>query len=60
MHLPDDGVDALATRSDWVLLTTDTQLLARPELAGHAQRIEPRRDWRLWTDAFNNLVQGLK
>ena len=25
-----------------------------------AQPIEPRRDWRLWTDDFNNLVQVLK
>ncbi len=60
MHLPDGGLDAMATRSDWVLLTTDVRLLARPELAGHAQEIVARRDWRLWTDAFNNLVQVLK
>ena len=60
IHIPDDGVDAMATRSDWVLLSTDARLLARPELADYAQEIAPRRDWRLWTDDFNNLVQVLK
>ena len=30
------------------------------ELAEFATEIKPRRDWRLWTDDFNNLVQVLK
>jgi spermidine synthase len=60
IHIADEGADALATRSDWMLLSADAQLLARPELAEHTREIVPRRDWRLWTDDFNNLVQVLK
>ena len=60
IHVPDEGADPVASRSDWMLLSTDTALLARPELAVHARKIAARPDWRLWTDAFNNLVQVLK
>jgi SAM-dependent methyltransferase len=56
----DDGEANYASKSDWVLLSRNTGLLNRPELADHATPIEPRRDWRLWTDDFNNLVQVLK
>jgi spermidine synthase len=60
IHIPDDGEAALGNRSDWMLLSTNTELLAKPALAERAQDIAPRRDWRLWTDAFNNIVQVLK
>ena len=60
IHIPDEGADPLATRSDWMLLSENAELLAHPELAAHARAIESRPDWRLWTDAFNNLVQVLK
>jgi hypothetical protein len=60
IHIPDDGEAALGNRSDWMLLSTNTELLARPALAERAKDITPRRDWRLWTDAFNNIVQVLK
>ena len=45
-----------------MLLPPDTavQILDKPELAGFATEIAPRRDWRLWTDDFNNLIQVLK
>jgi SAM-dependent methyltransferase len=60
IHIPDPGEDTLASRSDWVLLSADGALLAKPDLADHAVPIKARPDWRLWTDAFNNLVQVLK
>jgi SAM-dependent methyltransferase len=60
IHIDDDGASAGSARSDWLLLSEDAALLARPELAEFAQPIEPRRGWRVWTDDYNNLVQALK
>ena len=60
IHIADDGAGTMASRSDWVLLSEDAGLLAKPELADYAVPIVPRPDWRLWTDDFNNLVQVLK
>ena len=60
IHIADDGPGSLASRSDWLLLSENEALLDRPELADFASAIEPRRDWRLWTDDFNNIVQVLK
>ncbi len=60
IHIADPGEDVLSSRSDWVLLSTDGALLAKSDLADHAAPIRDRPDWRLWTDAFNNLVQVLK
>ena len=56
----DDGADVLANRSDWVLLSKNTALLANPQIAGAATPIVRRPDWRLWTDDFNNLFQVLR
>ena len=53
----DDGNDALASRSDWVLVSANRALLASPRIAEAASAITPRPDWRLWTDDFNNLWQ---
>ena len=61
LRIDDDGDDnALASRSDWILLSDDAALLADPQLADAATTIEPRPGLRLWTDDFNNLVQVLK
>jgi SAM-dependent methyltransferase len=60
LWIADDGEGTLASRSDWVLLTTNSALLEHPRLAEAAQPIAQRPDWRLWTDDFNNLVQVLK
>jgi SAM-dependent methyltransferase len=61
IHIADDGEDNThASRSDWVLLSDSRELFDRPALADAAKNIEPRPDWRLWTDDFNNLVQVLK
>ena len=56
----DDGVDVLASRSDWVLVSMNKALLASPQIAGAATPIVRRPDWRLWTDDFNNLFQVLR
>jgi SAM-dependent methyltransferase len=53
----DDGNDVLASRSDWVLVSNNRALLAKPRIAEAATEITPRPDWRLWTDDFNNLFQ---
>ena len=60
IHIPDEGEDSLASRSDWMLLSENAELLAAPQLAEFAIPIVARPDWRLWTDDFNNLVQVLK
>lgn len=58
--ISDQGETNLSSVSDWVLLSSDPEALAKPGIADAATPIEPRRDWRLWTDDFNNLVQVLK
>jgi hypothetical protein len=58
--IADDGQGSMSSRSDWVLVGTNRELLASPRLAEASAPIEPRPDWRLWTDDYNNLVQVLK
>ena len=58
--IPDPGADVLASKSDWVLVSNNTALLANPRIAGAATPIHERPDWRLWTDDFNNLFQVLR
>jgi hypothetical protein len=58
--IADDGESDLASRSDWVLLSANKDFLNKPQISKHATPIVPRRDWRIWTDDFNNLVQVLK
>ena len=60
IHIADDGEDSLASRSDWLLLSDRRASLAYPALTDAATEVEVRKDWRLWTDDFNNLVQVLK
>jgi hypothetical protein len=56
----DEGEDPLASRSDWVLLARDGNILDRARIAEAATEIVRHPEWRLWTDDFNNLVQVLK
>ena len=56
----DEGDGGMSSRSDWILLSADPEALKKPLIAEATTPIEPRRDWRLWTDDFNNLVQVLK
>ena len=55
------GEDAEAySRTDWVLVSADRELLQRDEIQHAAAPIASHPDWRLWTDDFNNLFQILK
>ena len=50
----------LTSTSDWVLVSDSAGSLAVPLIAEVAKPIQPRGDWALWTDDFNNIVQVLK
>jgi SAM-dependent methyltransferase len=56
----DEGDDALANRSDWVLVSSNRQLLESPRIADASTPIEAHPEWRVWTDDFNNLFQVLR
>ncbi len=56
----DDGDDAMASRSDWVLLSDSAAALAKDPIKEAATPIPAHPEWRLWTDDFNNVVQVLK
>jgi hypothetical protein len=49
----DDG----STTSDWVLLTRHKPFILRPEIVMATEPVAPQPGWRLWTDAYNNLLQ---
>lgn len=55
-----DTPEGPASSSDWLLLSDRRASLDKPELTEAAKEVEVRKDWRLWTDDFNNLVQVLK
>ena len=56
----DDGESALASRSDWVLVSNNRALLASTRIADAATPIEVHKEWRVWTDDFNNLFEVLR
>jgi SAM-dependent methyltransferase len=58
--IPDDPDDPMASRSDWVLLTSAGDVLDRPLVTELATPIKSHPEWGLWTDDFNNLFQVLK
>jgi SAM-dependent methyltransferase len=58
--IADNGEPPMGSRSDWVLLSDREETLDAPLIDEAAETIEPRPDWRLWTDDFNNIVQVLK
>ncbi len=60
IHVADEAESTGASRSDWLLLADRRESLDRPALTEAATEVEVRKDWRLWTDDFNNLVQVLK
>ncbi|MCC6196230.1 MAG: fused MFS/spermidine synthase [Burkholderiales bacterium] len=60
LWIDDSGADPLANSSSWVLLASDPNRLADPRLVEAGSEIGARRDWRVWTDDFNNIVQVLK
>ncbi len=60
LWIDDDGSGTLASSSSWVLVARDPNRLNDPRLVEASSTIQARRDWRVWTDDFNNLVQVLK
>ncbi len=58
--IADSGSDSLASSSDWVLLSDSKAALDAPRIAEAAADIVPRKDWRLWTDDFNNIARVIK
>ncbi len=55
-----DG-DSASAQSVWVLLTRDAELLQNPALANQMDDLRGfRRDIRLWTDDYSNLIQLLR
>jgi hypothetical protein len=60
LWISDDGDLPLANSSSWVLVAKDPVRLSDPKLMEAATNISARRDWRVWTDDFNNLLQVMK
>jgi SAM-dependent methyltransferase len=60
LWIDDPGLEMFGNASSWVLLAKEPARLDDPRLTASATEIKPRRDWRVWTDDFNNLVQVLK
>jgi MFS family permease len=50
----------LLAQAEWVVMTSDAEFFARPEIAGVASMIDEHRSMRLWTDDYNNLLQVLR
>ena len=48
------------TTSDWVLLSRTKKIILRPEIVASTEPVAPQPGWRLWTDAYNNLLQVFK
>ena len=46
--------------SDWVLMTSTRNLCDVPEIKEVAADLRPRKDLRVWTDNYSNLIQILK
>ena len=60
LWIDDPGLEMFGNASSWVLLAKDPSRLNDRRLTDPSSPIESRRDWRVWTDDFNNLVQVLK
>jgi len=60
LWIDDPGTGVLANASSWVLLAKLPGRLADARLTDASFPMPMRRDWRVWTDDFNNLVQVLK
>jgi hypothetical protein len=60
LWIDEPGEETLGNSSSWVLLAKDPARLDDQRLTDPSIPIEERRDWRVWTDDFNNLVQVLK
>lgn len=52
--------DERKSQSNWVLVSRAAAALERPEIESVSLPIIPERDWALWTDDYNNLLQVLR
>ncbi|HET6841409.1 MAG TPA: fused MFS/spermidine synthase [Candidatus Angelobacter sp.] len=46
--------------ADWVLITSDEEFLARPNIAKVSEKIELKPGLRLWSDDYNSLLPLLR
>jgi len=60
LWIEDAGADPLGNSSSWVLIAKEPGRLNDARLVDASSTIDARRDWRVWTDDFNNLFQVLK
>ena len=58
--IADDAEGTDLSKTDWVLVSRNPALLARPAIADFAAEIEDIPGLRVWTDDFNNLLNILK
>ncbi len=58
--ITDEAENNDLAKTDWVLVSRNTALLERPEIAEFTTEIEDIPGMRVWTDDFNNLFQILK
>lgn len=47
-------------KANWVLMTRNAEFLASDTISSHAVALDGSRDFPLWTDQYNNIVQLLK
>jgi spermidine synthase len=56
----EDNDDTGEYSSDWVLVTSNREFLARPEVADGTDSIPPRAGLRLWTDDYSSVLPILR
>ncbi len=56
----DDAEDNDLSKTDWMLVTRDSRILERREIASYTSTVELIPGLRLWTDSYNNLFKILK
>ncbi len=59
-HIRDENDNPLLRNTDWVLVSRDPAMLAKPEIRQRASAIRPVHGIKAWTDDFNNLFAILK
>jgi len=59
-HIRDENDNPLLRNTNWVLVSRDPAILAKPEIQQRATAIRPIPGIKPWTDDFNNLFAILK
>ena len=54
------GGDKIIYDSEWVLMTTNRNLMTIPEIKKVAVKLESKPGVRVWTDDYSNLLQIMK